>query len=96
MRLPYNVIIQGSANGFVVSVGCETFVFNSLPSLMTDLGGYLQNPEIKIMEYQEKYPAILGERRDAPQLNPVQAMRNRLEGGVLAPASEEVAPEGSF
>lgn len=40
-----DIEIKAVANGFIVSVGCQRFVFQSLPIMLTELGRYLANPE---------------------------------------------------
>jgi len=41
-------------NGFIVKVGCGTFVFESATQLCSELAGYLNNPE----KYQKEYESV--------------------------------------
>jgi hypothetical protein len=55
VRLPYAVTINSCANGYIVSVGCQTFVFNDRATLLEELRGYLENPQETVTGYSEKY-----------------------------------------
>lgn len=44
MQSPHQITIHAVTNGFVVTVGCKTFVFGSVTALVTDLKRYLENP----------------------------------------------------
>lgn len=80
MNLPYNIIIGGAVNGFVVEAGCKRFVFTSASELITDLRGYLENPDAKVNEYATKYHDV------APHVHPELSQAYPQTAGVLVRA----------
>lgn len=46
------VTIKWVANGWIVDVGCQSFVFQSVLDLLTNLDEYLKNPDQKEKEMQ--------------------------------------------
>ena len=45
-------------NGFIVTAGCQTLVFERSESLLKELGRYLDKPQEVEKEYLEKYGMI--------------------------------------
>ena len=65
------VNIQKAVNGYIVNVGCKTFVFTEVDGMIADLSGYLEDPQKMVQEYCSRYgeAALLGyEEANAPQL----------------------------
>jgi hypothetical protein len=87
MRLPYVVTINSCANGYIVSVGCQTFVFQSREQLTQELGRYLEDPQKMIREYSEKYGAL------EPAVNqvPPQFAQNERRVSAFAESFAEAA-----
>lgn len=50
---PRNIEILPVLNGYLVHVGCQTVVFNSTESLLSELGSYLKNPGKVEQDYRE-------------------------------------------
>jgi hypothetical protein len=46
-----HIEIDACLNGFIVRVGCQTIVFESVGALVEDLGAYLDDPEAMEIEY---------------------------------------------
>ena len=51
----YNVSIQMVRNGFIVSVGCWTLVFEDREKMLAELTRYYQDMQAVVAEYMEKY-----------------------------------------
>jgi hypothetical protein len=64
MRLPHDVRIVGCTNGYIVSVGCQTFVFTSRTGLVKELSEYLDDPRGKMNEYASRFGILVD--ADAP------------------------------
>ncbi len=47
----YEVRITSVLNGFVCKIGCQTVVFNSIETMLDELGKYLVNPS----EMEKRY-----------------------------------------
>jgi len=54
------IAIYAAANGHVITVGCQTFVFESIDVLLTELGAYLRDPRRVEQEYRKRYPGMNG------------------------------------
>jgi len=56
--VPYDIKIQASKNnGYIVTVGCGTFVFENNESLIEALRQYLDDPKKAEEEYNKAWPA---------------------------------------
>lgn len=51
----YEVSIQKAVNGFIVKVGCKTFVAPSWELVSDQLGRYFKDPEGTEKAYAERY-----------------------------------------
>lgn len=51
-----NVEIEAVANGWVVRVGCQRFVFDKLSMMLMEIGNYLTNPEQAEKAAFERFP----------------------------------------
>ncbi len=49
----YDINIQAVLNGYVVRVGCQTVVFQSLEDLLAEMRKYLTDPEQTEARYRE-------------------------------------------
>ena len=54
------ITINKAMNGFIVTVGCQTLVFEDADTLLEQLDDYLRNPKATETAYLERYG-------DAPQ-----------------------------
>ena len=52
----YKLVIEKCVNGYIVSVGCKTFVFSDLSVMLLELRDYLLNPNEYIKLLSKKYP----------------------------------------
>ena len=84
----YNVSIQMVRNGFIVSVGCWTLVFEDREKMLSELTRYYRDMQAVVAEYMEKYgkvqiepqPVAAGiSARVCAQTNPY---RNTLDKGA--------------
>lgn len=48
-----DITIRPAANGFIVSVGCQTFVFENVAVLTSEIQRYLSNPEEREKHWME-------------------------------------------
>jgi hypothetical protein len=53
-------------NGYMVRVGCQTLVFQTTESLLSELGAYLRDPANTEKQYVHRYPMQAGE--DVPAM----------------------------
>lgn len=51
-----DVTIHAVANGYVVTVGCQTFVFQDRVVMLHEIGAYLTDPEGTEKRYREHEP----------------------------------------
>ncbi len=49
----YEIVIRPTLNGFTAKVGCQTLVYESIDSLLKDLGRYLNDPEGTELYFRE-------------------------------------------
>ena len=49
-----DISITVVANGFIVKVGCMTFVSQHKEDMFSEIGRYIDNPDTVSKEYQEK------------------------------------------
>jgi hypothetical protein len=97
MRLPYTVIIEGAANGIIARLGCETFVFSSIKTFMSELQNYLENPHKTVRAYQQTYPPEHELLQQPGHVMPLQgADYAQAVNRVASPAPDAPVPEGSF
>lgn len=50
------ITIEAAANGWVVQVGCQRFVFESLSGMLREIERYLTNPEQAEKEAYQRFP----------------------------------------
>ena len=66
--MKYNIVIEPSGNmGFIVSVGCAKFVFESHKVMTESIKEYLDNPEKAEKEYGKCYPSAPEQDRNTGQ-----------------------------
>lgn len=98
----HEVTIRKVVNGYIVGVGCETFVFNSLTNLIEELGLYLTNPAERIKNWGpllKKYHEMTSGEEDVPEeLEPDQPLTSpRLQrAAVNALCAGQMAGGGSY
>lgn len=54
-KLPYALTINSVTNGYIVSAGCMTLVFNDPAALQTEISRYLANPRAVVEEYEKRF-----------------------------------------
>lgn len=63
--VPRPIAIQPVANGYTISIGCQTFVFESLANLLYRIEEYYNNPAATEGHFQEHkaLPIILPKKK---------------------------------
>lgn len=63
----YKITIEGVSNGWVVKVGCKTFVSENKDKMLSEIGRYIDKPEEIEKEYMEKFAALAVNKSNEPQ-----------------------------